>query len=72
VAPVAPADTDMITIPVGTPLAEAEKSLVLATLAKLGGNKTRTAEKLGISLKTLYARLAEYDKPGGPGSEPLA
>jgi DNA-binding NtrC family response regulator len=71
-APVAPADADMITIPVGTPLAEAEKSLVLATLAKLGGNKTRTAEKLGISLKTLYARLAEYEKPGGPGSEPLA
>jgi len=33
---------------------------VQATLAKLGGNKTRTAETLGISLKTLYARLAEY------------
>lgn len=64
-------DPDVISIPVGTPLAEAEKSLVLATLAKLGGNKTRTAEKLGISLKTLYARLAEYDKAaGGAGDEP--
>jgi len=58
-------DGDTITISVGTPLAEAERRLVLATLAKLGGNKTRTAEKLGISLKTLYARLAEYEKPGG-------
>jgi two-component system, NtrC family, response regulator AtoC len=56
-------DGDTITISVGTPLAEAEKRLVLATLAKLGGNKTRTAERLGISLKTLYARLAEYEKP---------
>jgi DNA-binding NtrC family response regulator len=64
---------DTITITVGTPLAEAEKSLVLATLAKLNGNKTRTAEKLGISLKTLYARLAEYEKPAGVGNEdPIA
>jgi DNA-binding NtrC family response regulator len=61
---------DTITISVGTPLAEAERKLVLATLAKLGGNKTRTAEKLGISLKTLYARLAEYEKPGGGTPSP--
>jgi DNA-binding NtrC family response regulator len=54
--------TESVTIRVGTPLHEAEKSLVIATLAKLGGNKTRTAETLGISLKTLYARLAEYAK----------
>jgi DNA-binding NtrC family response regulator len=51
---------DTVTIEVGTPLHAAEKVLVQATLAKLGGNKTRTAETLGISLKTLYARLAEY------------
>ncbi len=71
-SPAVAGDVDTITITVGTPLAEAERSLVLATLAKLGGNKTRTAEKLGISLKTLYARLAEYEKPGGVGEEPVA
>jgi two-component system, NtrC family, response regulator AtoC len=53
-------DGETITVRVGMTLAEAEKRLVLATLAHLGGNKTRTAEVLGISLKTPYARLAEY------------
>jgi DNA-binding NtrC family response regulator len=55
-----PADGDTVVVQVGTPLADAERRIVLATLASLGGNKTRTAETLGISLKTLYARLAEY------------
>jgi DNA-binding NtrC family response regulator len=53
-------DADTVTIPVGTPLEEAEKSLILATLGRLRGNKTRTAAALGISLKTLYSRLAQY------------
>jgi DNA-binding NtrC family response regulator len=58
--PAGPVDGDSVVVTVGTPLAEAERRLVLATLAHLNGNKTRTAEMLGISLKTLYARLAEY------------
>jgi DNA-binding NtrC family response regulator len=59
-----PADGDTVVVQVGTPLADAERRIVLATLASLGGNKTRTAETLGISLKTLYARLAEYKGQG--------
>ncbi|HET9368710.1 MAG TPA: sigma-54 dependent transcriptional regulator, partial [Vicinamibacterales bacterium] len=62
-----PADGDTVVVQVGTPLADAERRIVLATLASLGGNKTRTAETLGISLKTLYARLAEYK--GATGSD---
>lgn len=58
--PAGPVDGETVVVSVGTPLAEAERRLVLATLAHLNGNKTRTAEMLGISLKTLYARLAEY------------
>lgn len=45
---------------VGTPLAEAQREIILATLKHFGGNKRLTAEALGISLKTLYNRLKEY------------
>jgi DNA-binding NtrC family response regulator len=56
---------DSITVRVGTPLAEVQKRLIVATLAKEHGNKTRTAKTLGISLKTLYARLAQYKSRRG-------
>ena len=46
---------------VGTPIAEIERRMILATLESLDGNKRRTAEVLGISLKTLYNRLNVYD-----------
>jgi DNA-binding NtrC family response regulator len=45
---------------VGTPLADAQREIILATLKHFGGNKRLTAEALGISLKTLYNRLKEY------------
>ncbi len=45
---------------VGISVAEADRRLILATLDKLGGDKRRAAAMLGISLKTLYNRLNEY------------
>jgi DNA-binding NtrC family response regulator len=45
---------------VGSSIAEVEKQLILATLEHCGGIKERTADVLGISLKTLYNRLREY------------
>lgn len=53
---------------VGTPLAEAQRELILATLAKCDGDKRKTANALGISLKTLYNRLALYESPQETGS----
>ncbi|MFC5498233.1 sigma-54-dependent transcriptional regulator [Caenimonas terrae] len=47
-------------IDVGTPLAAAERQLILATLEHFGNHKERTAAALGVSLKTLYNRLKEY------------
>jgi DNA-binding NtrC family response regulator len=41
-------------------LDESERILILKTLAALGNNKTRTAETLGISLKTLHNKLRRY------------
>ena len=45
---------------VGTPLADAQRELIQATLKHFEGNKRMTADALGISLKTLYNRLKEY------------
>jgi len=46
--------------PVGTSLATMERKTIFATLEHCSGNKRRAAEVLGVSLKTLYNRLAEY------------
>ncbi|MCM0043639.1 MAG: sigma-54 dependent transcriptional regulator [Burkholderiaceae bacterium] len=45
---------------VGTPLADAQRELIMATLRHFSGNKRLTASALGISVKTLYNRLKEY------------
>ena len=52
--------TPQVTVPVGSTLAVLERLLIEATLRHLRGNKTRAAETLGISLKTLYNRLNDY------------
>ena len=46
---------------VGETLEDVEKRLIYATLAYFNGNKRRTAESLGISLKTVYNRLCQYE-----------
>ncbi len=54
------ADGEGIRLEVGTTVEEAEKMLILKTLASTSNNKTRAAEILGISLKTLHNKLKEY------------
>jgi len=51
---------DVLRIPVGTTLAQTEKLLILATMRKAGGNKTKAAGMLGIGVRTLYRKLEEY------------
>jgi DNA-binding NtrC family response regulator len=53
-----------LTVRVGSPLADVERSLIFATLEHYGGHKERTAAALGVSLKTLYNRLKEYSSEG--------
>ena len=50
----------MIAVRVGQSIADVEKRLILAPLAANDGNKKIAAAVLGISLKTMYNRLAEY------------
>jgi DNA-binding NtrC family response regulator len=44
----------------GMTVADAERRLIFETLASTQNNKTRAAELLGISLKTLHNKLKEY------------
>jgi DNA-binding NtrC family response regulator len=50
----------VLRIPVGTPLAEAERMLIIRTLEVSDGNKQRAARILGISRRGLYTKLAAY------------
>jgi DNA-binding NtrC family response regulator len=49
-----------VRVPVGSTLEQAEKILIRETLVAQGGNKSRTAEILGIGRKTLYQKIEEY------------
>jgi DNA-binding NtrC family response regulator len=53
-------DAESVSFAVGTTVEEAEKGLILRTLEHTRNNKTRAAEILGISLKTLHNKLKEY------------
>jgi DNA-binding NtrC family response regulator len=53
-------EPDAVRLPVGTTVSQAEKSLIQITLQHTKNNKTRAAEILGISLKTLFNKLKEY------------
>ena len=55
-----PSDLSSIRFPVGTTVDAMEKELILQTLQATGNNKTRAAELLGVSLKTLHNKLKEY------------
>jgi two-component system response regulator AtoC len=50
---------------VGSRIADVERRLILSTLEQCGCTKEKAAEMLGISLKTLYNRLREYDTARG-------
>ena len=61
VVPRAPVqEANAVRLGVGTTVDEAERLLILKTLEATNNNKTRAAEILGISLKTLHNKLKEY------------
>jgi DNA-binding NtrC family response regulator/uroporphyrinogen-III synthase len=59
-----PRSEDTLTLPVGTPLEEVERRMIMRTLEKTDNNKTRAAELLQISLKTLHNKLRSYRERG--------
>lgn len=55
-------------IRLGTSLDDVERELIKRTIEFAGGNKSRAAEILGVSLKTLYNRLDRYGARDAPAS----
>ena len=51
-----------IRMPIGASLADIERTLIIATLKHFEGDKRRTADTLGCSLKTLYNKLHAYQR----------
>ncbi len=47
----------------GTSMREVERHLLQSTLEITGGNRTRTAEMLGVSLRTIRNKIREYGLP---------
>src|SRR5215813_14920134 len=56
-APKGPSDLGGLKFPIGTTVEAMERELILQTLSATNNNKTRAAELLGISLKTLHNKL---------------
>ncbi|MGA8870989.1 MAG: sigma-54 dependent transcriptional regulator [Candidatus Acidiferrales bacterium] len=59
-----------IRFPIGTTVDDMEQELILQTLSATSQNKTRAAELLGISLKTLHNKLKEYEAGRKNASQP--
>jgi DNA-binding NtrC family response regulator len=57
-----PLDSSVVQVRVGSTVDEMERLLILRTLESTGQNKTRAAEILGVSLKTMHNKLKEYSQ----------
>ncbi len=77
VAPAAPKPAPPVSALVGRRVEDVERDLILETLSHCLGNRTRAAEMLGISIRTLRNKLHEYRAAGMavppvPGQAPFA
>ena len=58
----ASSEEKVISIPLGIPMDEAEKIIIQENLAANNGNKSKTADVLGIGRKTLHRKLEEWEQ----------
>ena len=52
----------VLRFPIGTPLKEVERRMIETTLALVNGDKNKAAELLGMTVRTLYRREAEWKR----------
>lgn len=52
--------SEIISFKAGTPLSEVEQTMIIQTLKAVNGNKLKASEILGISRRSLYNKLEEY------------
>jgi DNA-binding NtrC family response regulator len=62
--PVALAPNAVIPLLIGSTVTEVEQELVLQTLARCDGNRTRAARLLGVSVRTLRNKIRQYAAGG--------
>jgi DNA-binding NtrC family response regulator len=60
-------DGENVQMPIGATLDQIERTFILATLKHFEGDKRRTADVLGCSLKTLYNKLHAYQRDRNAG-----
>jgi DNA-binding NtrC family response regulator len=66
------AELSQIHFPLGATIEQIEREVILQTLQRTNNNKTRAAELLGISLKTLHNKLSRYKaQPGQPNGKSI-
>jgi DNA-binding NtrC family response regulator len=62
-------ETAILQIRLGTSMDDVERELISRTIDFAGGNKTRAAEILGVTPKTLYNRLERYSTDAKPSAK---
>jgi DNA-binding NtrC family response regulator len=68
-APEASTSGPAVTLPVGVTIDQAERAVIEMTLQHTRNNKTRAADILGISLKTLFNKLKGYGNTDAAAEE---
>ncbi|CKY34577.1 global DNA-binding transcriptional dual regulator Fis [Mycobacterium tuberculosis] len=58
------APNQVVPLLIGATVGEIERELVLQTLARCDGNRTRAARVLGVSVRTLRNKIRQYSAQG--------
>jgi DNA-binding NtrC family response regulator len=58
------APNEVVPLLIGSTVGEIERELVLQTLARCDGNRTRAARVLGVSMRTLRNKIRQYSAEG--------
>ena len=58
------APNEVVPLLIGSTVGEVERELVLQTLARCHGNRTRAARVLGVSVRTLRNKIRQYAAEG--------